>query len=598
MTLQEATHDDLEQIRQFLAEYYREEIATLAQTYPRDQKSLHIEYDDIYRWSLDAADDILATPDQMQHLFEEALRQLELPVDVDLKGAHVRIDGLPDEYTFHPRGFSPTDHQGQLRAIRGEVSKATDVYARLRVAAFECQRCGNLATVPQADGEFQDPHECASCDRQGPFRIDEDASEWVDGQKLRVQTPPEEAQGDGQDIDVFVEDDLAGQATAGDRITVTGTVELDQQGNRGQQYNKFDPYIDAHALAVDKTDAEDVDITPGQRERIEDLASGSEGDPLDIAAATLAPKIHGHDTVKRALILALVGGARTEYSGQDFDRGEFHVLLIGDPSTAKSKLVNRCQQVGWRSVGVSGKGATVAGVTATAVQDDFGDGSWTLDAGAAVKAHRGVLAVDELDDMPQEVRSALYEPMSKQTIHVTKGGINTRLQTRVAVIAAANPKYDRFDPYTAIGEQFVFSSTLLSRFDLVYTFRDVPDEELDAEIAGHILDARDAAKRDSRGETVDTAAHQTPIEPALLRKWIALAKQQPKPVFASDVVRDQIQDQSTTLRGLYGYDEEGNDPVPVTFRSLEGIVRVAEAFQSRAGFSLRRDGDRGAACRP
>jgi len=567
--------DLIDKIQSFLKKYYREEIAALAQKYPSEQKSLVVDYQDIFKWDSDAADDFLNKPERMVEYAEEALRLLELPVDESLSKAHVRVENIPSEQTFYPGEFSPTDHSGSFRAIRGEVSRATDVFARATTVAFECQRCGTLTRISQSGGDFEEPHECTGCERQGPFLINEDQTDHVDAQMLRVQTPPEEAQGTGQELDVAVEDDLAGVVTAGDRVTIPGKVTLEQQSSDRSKDNVFEPFLDAIAIEVDETDAQDIDITAEERQEITALANGDEGDPLELAAETLAPKIYGHKTPKKAIILALVGGARTEYGGGDFDRGEFHVLLIGDPSTGKSKLVNRAEHIGWRSVGVSGKGSTVAGVTATAVQDDFGDRGWTLDAGAAVKAHRGVLAVDELDDMPAEVRSALLEPMSKQTIHVTKGGINSRLNTRTAVVAAANPEYDRFDPYEPIGEQFTFSSTLLSRFDLVYTFRDIPDEENDAKVGGHVLDARDAAKREEQGDDVDEDAHQSPIDAALLRKWIALAKQQPKPVFASEAVRDKVLDQYQTLRGMHGYDED--EPVPVTVRKLEGTVRVAEA---------------------
>jgi replicative DNA helicase Mcm len=572
-----ADHDLVDTIQTFLADYYREDIGTLVQHYPREQRSLAVDYQDLFRFDPDLADDLRAKPEQVRPYLEEALARHETPVDISLDDAHVRVHNLPENDTYYPGEFSPSAHEGALRTVRGEVAKVTDVYARLQQAEFECQRCGSVTSIPQPSGGYQDPHECAGCERQGPFEIDFEASEFVDAQKLRIQTPPEHAQGDGQDIDVFVEDDLAGEVTAGDRVTVTGVVQLEQQSRGNTATAKFEPYLDGQHIGVEQTDAEDLSLTPDQREHIEELARGDHGDPLTLAAKSYAPKIHGHEAVKKALVLALVGGARTTYPTGDFDRGEFHVLLVGDPSTAKSNLVNRAEEVGWRAVGVSGTGATVAGVTATAVQDDFGDGSWTLDAGAAVKAHRGVLAVDELDDMPQEVRAALLEPMSKQTIHITKGGINTHLQTRAAVVAAANPEQGRFDPYEPLIEQFGFSSTLLSRFDLVFTFRDEPDESEDADIAQHILSARDSAKRHERG--LDIADDAVDPEPAVdhetLRAWIALAKRQPKPVFASDDIEASISDSWTTLRGLNDYDV--NEPVPVTFRTLEGVVRVAEA---------------------
>jgi len=561
----------------FIADYYREDVGLLAQHFPQEQRSLEIDYQDLFRFDPDLADDLRRHPTDIRVALETALARYDIPIDVDLSGAHVRIQNLPEEYTFYPGEFSPSEQEGRLRSIRGEVSKATDVYARLKLAAFECERCGTSTDIPQPSGEYKEPHECSGCERQGPFKINFGQSEFVDGQKLRIQTPPERAQGDGQDIDVYVNDDLTGEVTPGDRVTVTGVVELEQQTQGNQATAKFDPYLDGQHITIEETDARDIDVDAKQRERIETLANGEYGDPLAIAAESYAPKIHGYEPVKKALVLALVGGARAMYPTGDSDRGEFHVLLVGDPSTAKSKLVERAEEVGWRAVGVSGTGATKAGVTATAVQDDFGDGSWTLDAGATVKAHRGVLAVDELDDMPEEVRAALLEPMSKQTIHVTKGGINTHLQTRVAVVAAANPKHNRFDQYEPIPQQFAFSSALLSRFDLVYTFKDEPDESEDADIAEHVLSGRDSAKRDERGLDInDDAVDPRPsVEPETLRAWIALAKRQPKPVFADESVQADIKESFTTLRGLYDYDPD--EPIPVTFRTLEGTVRVAEA---------------------
>jgi len=562
---------------QFLRNWYHDELATLAQNYPQDQQSLQIDHADLFSFDPDIADDMLAQPDQIKEYLENAVYDFDLPADIDLSDAHVRVHNLPDEHTYYPDEFSPTKHHGQYRAIQGEISKATDIYARMHEAAFECQRCGKLTRIPQVDGDFQEPHECMGCERQGPFEINFTQSDFVDGQKIRIKTPPEHAQGDGKDIDGFIKDDLCRTAGVGDRVTVCGQVQLEQDGGDRNKKNKFSPYLEIHHIEVEQTDAEDVDISQADRERIKQLANGAEGDPLELAAKTLAPKVYGYKTSKKAIVLALVGGSRTEYSGGDFDRGEFHVLLIGDPSTAKSKIVNRAEQLGWRSVGVSGKGATVAGVTATATQDEFGGGEWTLESGAFVKANKGVVCADELDDMPKDVRAAMLEPMSKQYINVNKGGINTTLETRTGVIAAANPEHGRFDPYEPISQQFVFGSTLLSRFDLVYTFKDEPDESEDSDVADHVLNSRDGAKRDERGlETEDDlAVVDPPIEPELLQHWIALSKRQPKPVFASPKVKEQIKDSFTTLRGMHGYDPD--EPVPVTFRTLEGIVRVAEA---------------------
>jgi replicative DNA helicase Mcm len=180
--------------------------------------------------------------------------------------------------------------------------------------------------------------------------------------------------------------------------------------------------------------------------------------------------------------------------------------------------------------------------------------------------------------MPADVRAAMLDPMSKQRISVNKWGINATLRTETSVVAAGNPKYGRFDPYEPVQDQFDLESNLLSRFDLVFTLTDQPNPDRDSTITAHILDARDAAKRQMAGMDVDDELAETiatPVDRDLLRKWIALAKQQPEPVFANDEVKAWLDESFTDLRSLNGYDSES--PVPVTFRKLEGIVRIAEA---------------------
>ncbi|CAL92457.1 DNA helicase [Halorubrum virus BJ1] len=567
-----------ETLTRFLRERYRDAVGTLAQHYPNEQRSLVIDYDELYEFDREIAEDTLSKPEEMGEYLEEALRQFDLPADVDLANAHVRVSNLPPEHTYYPGGFSPTDQAGSHRAITGEVSKATDVYSRVVEAAFECKRCGTFSYIPQTDGGFQEPHECQGCERQGPFRVNFDQSEFIDAQQLRIATPPEIASGTGHEIDVTAEDDLADLVTVGDRVTITGTIHLDQKTSGREKTGKFEAYVDAGAITVEQTDHTDIDISAEERERIHELSDGAEGTPIDVAAESLAPKVYGNDEIKRNLIRAMVGGSKVVYGDDDHDRGEFHILLIGDPGTAKSKLIQRVEELGWRTVGVSGKGATVAGVTASAVQDDFGDGEATLKAGAFVKAHKGAVCIDELDDMPADVRAAMLDPMSKQKIHVNKWGINATMRTEAAVVAAANPKHGRFDQYEPIGDQFDLESNLLSRFDLIFTLSDTPDPDEDERISEHILRARDAAKRQMTGRELSENGAETistPVDRDILRKWVALAKRQPEPVFESEKVFEWLQESFNTLRGMHGYNEDS--PVPVTFRKLEGIIRIAEA---------------------
>jgi len=578
----ELTKEQFDDLIAFFRDYYRDEIGTFLQQYPDDTTQFPIAFDDLERGvsidvpgTLDSfAEHYVNNPEAYDDHLVDALDHVDMPVKADLSGATVQVTDLPEWHTFYPGDFSPKDEAGHYRSVTGEIARATDVYARLEMAAFECQRCGMLTKIPQTDSDFQEPHECQGCERQGPFDVSLDESELIDAQMLRLQTPPEMAQGAGQEIDVYVEgDELVDTASVGDRVTITGTVHLEQLSSGGTKTPKFEPYVDARHVSLEESDHTEIDISPEERERIHALANGAEGEPLEVAGESLKPEVYGHETVKQMLVLAMVGGA-----GPGELRGDFHILCLGDPGTAKSELLDRVEEIAPRSVGVSGKGATEAGVTASAVQDDFGDGNAaTLKAGALVKANGGVVCIDELDDMPADVRAAMLGPMSKQRIHVNKWGINARLSTETAVLAAGNPKHGRFDKYEPIADQFDLAANLLSRFDLIFTFHDKLDEDRDAKIADRILRARDAKKRAAAGDRLEEDADtvEGPIDADLLRKWIALAKQQPDPVFASDAVRETLREQFTALRGMYDYSDD--EPVPVTFRKLPATIRIAEA---------------------
>lgn len=568
----------------FFRNYYREEIGTLAQRYPNEQRAIEVDYADLFQFSQDSAEDVLEKPEAMQEHLDEALHMYDLPADIDLAGrgddapATVRVVNLPEDYTFYSGGFSPTELAGELLSVTGEVSKASDVYSKVVEAAFECKRCGTMSYIPQTDSGFQEPHECQGCERQGPFRVNHDQSTYKDAQKLRLQTPPEVASVAGQTIDVFVERDLAEVATVGDRVTITGVLHLEQVTKGKEKTGKFEPYMDGTAIAVDETDHTEIDIAPEEQSRIRALAAGEEGEPIELAGDSLAPKIYGHDHIKRMAVLMMVGGQRVVYPDGSADRGDFHMLLLGDPGTAKSNIVDRVEEVAPRSVGVSGKGAREAGITASAVRDDFGDSQWTLEAGAFVKANQGVVCIDELDDMPAEIRAAMLDPMSKQKIHVNKAGINATLSTEAGVIAAGNPLYGRFDEYEPAQEQFDLESNLLSRFDIIFTLTDRPDPDRDADIVSHILSSREAAKRAMKGEELsaeEADVVQPPVDVDILRKWIALAKRQPAPEFEGTEVKRDLGESFEQLRAANGYDTDA--AVPVTWRALEGIVRIAEA---------------------
>lgn len=220
--------------------------------------------------------------------------------------------------------------------------------------------------------------------------------------------------------------------------------------------------------------------------------------------------------------------------------------------------------------------------TASAVKDDFGEGGWTLKAGALVLANGGLAMVDEFDKMLPEDRSAMHEAMEQGMISVAKAGIVTRFKTDTTILAAANPKFARFDQYKNFLEQIDLPPTLISRFDLFFMIFDVLDRKKDEDIAQHILKTHQAGEmtlqRRARGmgkqkEVTEFEESMSPaIAGSLLKKYIAFARQNIFPVLTKEAIQ-AISDYYVDLREL----GKKQGTYTATHRQLEGLVRLSEA---------------------
>ncbi|MFP8957784.1 LAGLIDADG family homing endonuclease [Natrialbaceae archaeon A-CW3] len=319
---------------QFFRNYYDNEIKQLAQRYPNEQRSLYIDWQDLYRFDPNLADDFINQPGQLQRYAEEALRLYDLPIDVSLGQAHVRIRALPDTESPEIREIRAR-HMNKLVQVRGIVRKATDVRPKIEEAAFECQLCGTLNRIPQSTGDFQEPHECQGCERQGPFRVNFDQSEFVDSQKLRIQESPEGLRGGEtpQAIDVNIEDDITGEVTPGDHVSAAGVLRLEQQGNQQEKSPIFDFYMEGMSVAIDEEQFEDMDITDEDKKKIYEISR--QEDVYEQMVGSIAPAIYGYDDEKLAMMLQLFSGVTKQLPDGSRIRGDLHMLLIGDPGTGK-----------------------------------------------------------------------------------------------------------------------------------------------------------------------------------------------------------------------------------------------------------------------
>jgi replicative DNA helicase Mcm len=575
--------DPVAKWEEFLRSRYWDDLLELADSYP-DERSLKIRFSDIDKFDPDFAEELMENPEQTLEAARAAMLELDLPMDVYMDRAHVRIEELPRH--FKTRELR-SDHIGKLLAIDGLVRTATEVRPKIVSAAFQCQRCGFTFFKEQTGNKFEDQNlKCMNqaCDRGGPFKLMLAQSKFVDAQKIRVQESPEELRGgqQPQTLDVELEDDLAGKIFPGDRVIVNGILKSYQRNNPQQgKSTYFDLVHKGISVEMKDQEFEEIDITQEDEEMILEMSRDPE--IYENIRKSIAPSIYGYEDVKEALALQLVSGFEKNLPDGARIRGDIHILLVGDPGIAKSQLLRYMIKISPRGIYTSGKSSTSAGLTATAVKDELGDGRWTIEAGALVLADKGIAAIDEMDKMNNEDKSALHEAMEQQTISVAKAGVMTTLKSRCSLLAAANPKLGRFDKYEPIAPQIHLTPALMSRFDLIFVLTDDPDTKRDTAIANHILKSNYAGELvtqkawnpDISQDDIDNALTviMPAIEPELLRKYVAHARKNIFPTLTDEAKEYFLK----YYVGLRTQGQDSNKPVPVTARQLEALIRLGEA---------------------
>lgn len=570
----------------FFKTRYKKELDEISREYPY-KRSLYINYRDIESFGktgIDLADELLENPGKVISDIKDSIRTHRLvktKKKEEQPDINIRFMNLPRKIAIRE---IRSENIGKFVSVEGILRKTTEVRPRITLAVFRCPS-GHRTVKAQSYGPFLEPDGCQTdgC-TQKKLELIPRFSKFVDSQKLRIQESPEGLRGgeQPQTIDLDVIDDITGTVAPGDRIVVNGILRSIQRSSYGSKSTIFDIYIECNSIEIAEKEFEEVNISDEDEKEIITLSK----DPniYRKIAHSIAPTIYGVDDVKDAIALQLFGGIAKEMPDGSRLRGDIHVLLIGDPGIAKSQMLRYVVRLSPRAIYTSGQSTTSAGLTATAVKDEFGDGRWTLEAGALVLADMGVACVDEMDKMDKHDRSALHEAMEQQSISIAKAGITATLKSRCALLGAANPKMGRFDDFVAISEQIAMPPSLLSRFDLIFVLADKPEQERDLAIAEHIIKAHSVGELIAQhnrepipGVDEDYITEQlkpvTPeIDPVMFRKYVAYAKRNCFPRL-NDEAREALITYYMKLRGL----ADANKPVPVTARQLEAIVRLAEA---------------------
>ncbi|MGV8150480.1 MAG: minichromosome maintenance protein MCM [Candidatus Woesearchaeota archaeon] len=533
----------------------------LHQAIAKGDKSFSINFSDLSKFNLDLAQDIIENPEDTIRAAEIAVEQL----GHNLKDFRIRIKNLPKTQQEMIRNIRSL-HLNRFIQVTGIIRQKSDVRPQVTSARFECPSCGNTLTVLQFDTKFREPTKCG-CGRKGKFKLV--SKEMIDAQKIVLEEAPEELEGSEQPkrLDIFLKADLVSpmsekKTNPGSKNIITGILkEVPILARDGGKLTRFDLMLEANSVESVAEDFTELIITPEEIKEIKELSE----DPklTKRLINSVAPSIYGHDKVKEALILQLFGGVRKKKDDGSVTRGDIHVLLIGDPGSGKSQMLKRVSIVAPKSRYVSGKGASAAGLTATVVKDEFLRG-YALEAGALVLTNRGICCIDELDKMTKEDTSAMHEALEQQTISINKANISATLRAETTVLAAANPKFGRFDPYELIPKQIELPSTLINRFDLIFPIRDIPNKAKDERTADFILQLHKKAS----GGDID-------IPTPLLKKYIAYGRQNVNPQM-TDPALEEIKEYYVKMRST-GEGDEGFKSIPISARQLEALIRLSEA---------------------
>ena len=569
--------------QRFFEEKCRTEIETITLEYP-EKRSLVIDYWDVDKFDPSLTEILLNQPYKAVFNAEEALNAVDVAAEHKVK-VHFRVRNLPDTQRIIIRNIR-ANHLGKCMAVEGLVKKRTEVRPKLLVAAFQCGKCGAIIRIDQDEDILKEPSECyedqGGCGRVSSFKLSANLSTFIDSQKIEIQENPEGLRGGAQPerISVFLEDDLVGEISPGDRVIVNGILHSMQRRRGTFRLTSFDKTMEALSIESQEMAFEEVEVTKDDEKEI--LKTSKDPEIYEKMKQSIAPTIYGMDIEKEAIVLQLFGGLSKEMPDGTRMRGDIHTLFVGDPGTAKSQMLSYMAKLAPRSVYASGKATSAAGLTAAAVHDEFGEGQWTLEAGALVLADMGVACVDEIDKMEETDRSSMYQAMEQQEISVAKAGINATLKSRCAILAAANPKLGRFDEFIPIHEQINMPPALLSRFDLIFSILDKPNRKTDTDLASHILGSHKAGEVHENilksKKSLFTKAQEsklvkniTPVfDPDFVRKYVAYAKRNIYPVLTDEALE--------VLKNYYvDFRSSSEDSVPFTPRQLEAFVRLAEA---------------------
>ncbi|DAZ97175.1 TPA: hypothetical protein N0F65_004025 [Lagenidium giganteum] len=498
---------------------------------------------------------------------------------------------------------------GSLVRIKGMVTRVTNVKPLITVATYTCESCAHEVYQVVNSRQFTPLVQCPSTRCQtnkqnGRLLLQPKASKFDKYQEVKFQELPDQVPMGHipRSLTVYLRGELTRTCEPGAIITLCGIfLPLPYSAQRQMQMGLItETYLEATDIVNHKKRYSAMESSEEMENEV--LKLQDHPNVYDVLSQSIAPEIFGHEDVKRALLLLMIGGVTKQMDEGMKLRGDINILLMGDPGVAKSQLLKHIATIAPRGVYTTGKGSSGVGLTAAVIRDNI-TREMTLEGGALVLADMGICAIDEFDKMEESDRTAIHEVMEQQTVSIAKAGITTTLNARTSVLAAANPIYGRYNKKLSASQNINLPNALLSRFDLLFLILDTANYEKDEALARHVTYVHRFSKNPDmnfqpvRGEVlryfIAIAKQYQPSIPEHLTGYIVEAYVNLRQEDAKELRQQQRQQdfaqRNSNFRGGGGYGnsnahETNQGQTAMTARQLLSILRLSQAL-ARLRFS-------------